>query len=101
MTQDTAKLKVQRGGPAEAPVFENFEVPYRGRDVSFRCAHLGPRQCRFFPCDPLQLYQRQHLQGVHGEGGRQNGVCLYGTSGHNAGYGRTAYEQASAARSCH
>ena len=29
MTQDTAKLKVQRGGPAEAPVFEDFEVPYR------------------------------------------------------------------------
>ena len=29
MTQDTAKLRVQRGGPAEAPVFEDFEVPYR------------------------------------------------------------------------
>ena len=29
MTQDTAKLKVQRGGPGDEPVFEDFEVPYR------------------------------------------------------------------------
>ena len=29
MSQETAKLRVQRGGPEDAPAFESFEVPYR------------------------------------------------------------------------
>ena len=29
MTRETAKLRVQRGGPGEVPSFDDFEVPYR------------------------------------------------------------------------
>lgn len=29
MTQETAKLSVQRGGPDETPSYDEFEVPYR------------------------------------------------------------------------
>ncbi len=29
MSPGTAKLRVQRGGPGDDPVFEDFEVPYR------------------------------------------------------------------------
>jgi hypothetical protein len=29
MSLDTAKLRVQRGGPEDEPAFEEFEVPHR------------------------------------------------------------------------
>ncbi|MDP6896280.1 MAG: 2Fe-2S iron-sulfur cluster-binding protein [Rhodospirillales bacterium] len=29
MTERLARLKIQRGGPGEAPAYDDFEVPYR------------------------------------------------------------------------